>query len=162
MRQGIDDRDAGADVEERLIRVLEERGEADGFNVCESVQISFGHRVTPWFEAPRLSLPHEREATVRRVVNREPRKPARSKASHAQPPLLDERALALGSPGYHTRSLNGSATSGEYLVKKQRNRAAKRPNTSFGVCLQGLWASSDIEKLEVNDTKRLTRTGVCK
>ena len=66
------------------------------------------------------------------------------------------------SPGYHTRSLNGSATSGEYPVEKQRNRAAQRPNKSFGVCLQGLWASSDIARLEVNDTKRQARTDVCK
>ena len=40
------------DIEERLIRVVEEGGAADGFNVCGSVQISFGHRVTPWFEVP--------------------------------------------------------------------------------------------------------------
>lgn len=70
--------------------------------------------------------------------------------------------LGLIPPGYQARSLNGSATSGEYPVKKQRNSAASRLNVRFGVCLQGPEASSDIAKLEVNGTKRHARTDVFK
>lgn len=40
LRQGIDDRDAGANAEERLIGVVEEGGEADGFKIRLIVHVS--------------------------------------------------------------------------------------------------------------------------
>jgi hypothetical protein len=64
--------------------------------------------------------------------------------------------LRFGSTGFQARSLNGQRRPETIPPKKSATRHQSAQKTRFGVCLQGLRASSDIAPPEVNKTKRLS------
>jgi len=97
-------------------------------------------------------------AAVRRVVNREPRKPARPKTSHAQPPYRDDKHKKL--PVFVMTALLRwfrRVTTPDHCICSDVRRVSRRRESQqgskvpkrthyaiLGVCLQPRLASSDI------------------
>jgi hypothetical protein len=138
---------------------------ADGLVLFYCGWTCFIQGKTPGFEELPLSLPHEREAAVRRVVNREPRKPARPKASHAQPPYRNHRIKTACFVMSALLRWFHRVTTPDHCIcsdvrrvsrRRERQQGCKVPKRThyaiLGVCLQPWRTSSDNPTIAYNIT----------
>jgi hypothetical protein len=149
--QSVGDGDVAADVEQRLIREVQEGCEAGGFRsegAGESASVMVlllgsrsrhnrfqanGGRLYAGWKTGNLGTGTPEGVPRTAVITQD----------HTIQAIVMRALLRLEFGGFPSPIAEWSATSGDYPVEEKGNKAAKCPNRRFGVCLQGLRASSD-------------------